>query len=386
VPARPYPRGIRRTATGWQVYARRDGAFLSAVFPLSTPIDTLKREREKMIGRALEPTAYPPTTGRRFADDAQEYLHLVRGMPSYAEREYHIRRWVQVFGDRDRATIQARDIARVLETWRLTGAADGGPLSNGSLNRRRTALMSLWTRLDGRQAPNPVKGTPLFSEHESERVRAIPMLDLARVLRHLQPTGKSRARLRVMQWTGLPHALIKSLTPADIDWTHGRIRLARRQKGAGMAAAWVPVLPRGMAALRHFARLGCFGTFDNAGLYHAFARAVEADNQRRRTRGLPELPAIHPYVARHSFATWAAGIVKDDRALKELLRTNSIRRYTEGATASRLDAARDALAAALRHRATLQLLPPLSPPSSPLVRAKSRREPSSKTGENRRKT
>lgn len=60
------------------------------------------------------------------------------------------------------------------------------------------------------------------------------------------------------------------------------------------------------------------------------------------------LPRIRPYDIRHSFATWAAGVLKDDRALKELLRTNSIERYTEGATADRLEHARAELMASRR--------------------------------------
>jgi integrase len=60
---------------------------------------------------------------------------------------------------------------------------------------------------------------------------------------------------------------------------------------------------------------------------------------------------VNPYTFRHSFGTWAAGVLKDDRALMELMRTRSIRRYTEGATAQRLEQAREQLVEASRRRA-----------------------------------
>lgn len=63
------------------------------------------------------------------------------------------------------------------------------------------------------------------------------------------------------------------------------------------------------------------------------ARAVATENATRRQKD--RLPPLRPYDLRHSFATWAASIIKDDRALKELIRTNRIARYTEGARRNR---------------------------------------------------
>lgn len=338
-------KGIRRTPTSWQVYARVHGRFVQKRFPLDTTLD-LKREREKLVGAALLnlPTRAP--FERSFADDATDYLGLVTHMPSYRDRAYRIQQWVAKFGPLARKDITAKQIATVLEDWRRAG------LSPGSLNQRRTALMHLYTKLDGKSAANIVRDVAPYDERDSVQTRAQPMDVCARVVRRLRPWGKMRAILHVLMWTGWPHALLKGVTPADIDWKKQRVRLGRRKKGKGMPPAWVPVVPRAMLALRRFDRLNCYGDFSNSSLHSALARAVASENLRRRRKRWPSIPPMRPYDLRHSFATWAAGVIKDDRALKELLRTNSIARYTEGALAERLESARDQLAAVHKAVAT----------------------------------
>lgn len=342
-------KGVRKTREGtWQVFVKRQGQYRSRRFPAETALQTLKTEREKLIGEILHQLDEPEPV-RTFAEEADEYLTLVTAMPSYADRVYRIRRWVEVFGPRDRKSITAREIAAVLERWRRTGSDQGGPLANASLNQRLIALKAMYTKLDGRSAANIVKDVARYDERDSERIRAQPLLDIARVIRRLRPGSQTRARLRVLMWTGWPHALLKGIQPDDIDWTRGRVRLGRRKKGKGMPAAWVPVVPRAMLALRRFADLACWGAFSNSSMHSAFARALAAENRWRMRHEQPTLPHIRVYDIKHSMATWAAGIVKDDRALKELLRTNSVARYIEGALAQRLEDARAQLAYTSRH-------------------------------------
>ena len=336
-----HPPGIRRTPTGWQVFVKRKGQYRSQRFPLKTDLMALKEAREKLIGAILHKLDRP-TPIRTFAEDAADYLELVKAMPSYQDRAYHIGRWAEVFGTRDRATITAKEIRAALESWRKTGSQTGGPLKPGSLNRRRTALMDLFTTLDGKSAPNIVKDVPAFDERGSEQIRAQPMLVCAQLIRHLRPLGRMRAILHVLMWTGWTSALLTQVRAEDIDWERGRVRLSRRQKGQGMPAEWVPVVPRALLALRRLQRHG-FGPFSNSSLHKALGRAVETENRRRLARHLPPLPHVHPYTLRHAFGTWAAGIVKDDKALRELMRTNSIDRYTSGALAGRMEQARDQL-------------------------------------------
>jgi integrase len=334
--------GIRETATGYQAYVRVHGRFRSKNFPRDTPLSKLKDWRERT--RAHEkygtgPAADAPT----FRQDAKEYLTHAAGMPSLADRTYHIEQWIDAFGDRPRQTITARDIRAQLERWRTTGRIDGGPLTAGSLNRRRTALMALYTVLDGRSAPNIVKDVPAYDESASATIRALPRAIVARLIWHIRRGSRTRARLRVLLWTGWPHALLMAITPADVDWNSGTVRVPPRQKGKGMQAATIPVLPRALLALRRFFALNAQGRFSASAMHSSLARAVAKENRWRIRHKLPPLKAVRPYDIRHSVGTWMAARVKDDRALKELLRTNSIARYTQGATDDRLMAARQVL-------------------------------------------
>ena len=47
-------------------------------------------------------------------------------------------------------------------------------------------------------------------------------------------------RLAVIAYTGLPHALVKKLTPASINWQTGIITVPRRQKGKGVKTRELP--------------------------------------------------------------------------------------------------------------------------------------------------
>lgn len=338
-------KGVRRTAHGWQVFARVDGQFYSKRFPPDTTAD-LKREREKLIGAVLNDLdrRRQPIT-RFFEDDVTDYLALVKAMPSYQDREYRIKQWGAVFAGRDRRTITAKEISQALELWRVKQKR-----KPATLNQYRTALMHLYSKLDGKSASNIVRDVAPYDERDSIQNRAQPMAVCARLVKHQRYWGKMRAILHVLMWTGWPHKLLKGVTPSDIDWKKHRVRLGRRKKGKGMPAAWVPVVPRAMLALRRFDKLNCYGEFSNSSLHSALARAVAALNIQRNRKKLAPIPPMRPYDLRHSFATWAAGVLKDDRALKELLRTNSIHRYTEGAIEGRMAAARDMLAAALRQK------------------------------------
>lgn len=342
--ARQWPKGIRKTPYGWQVYARRDGVYRSQRFPHETELTALKAARETLIGQIRLKLTPASIDGDTLAFDATRYLAVVTGMSSYSDRAYHINQWVNALGHRVRRSLTAIDLQAVLESWRKTGSADGGPLSHGSLNRRRTALMHLYTTLDGKSAPNVVKDVPAYDERASHQIRALSLITVARLIRHVRPSSQTRARLHVLMWTGWPHALIKALRPDDIDWKAGRVRVARRKKGLGMPSVWVPVVPRAIVALRRFAALNCWGEYSHNSIHKTLTLAAKKENAVRARTAQPPIGRVHPYMLRHTFGTWAAGILQDDRALKELLRTNSVQRYTEGALAGRLEQARAQLA------------------------------------------
>lgn len=363
MPTADLPRGIRPRPNGtWQVYVQVGGQFRSRTFPADTPLRALIEERERLrLETRYGVQVFADADQRTFRQDAAAYLRLVEGMPTYQDRKYRIDQWVAVFGSRPRQSITPREIRAQLERWRKHGRHDGGPLSLGSLNQRRTALMAMYTALDGAQAVNPVKDVPPYDERYSERVRAESMLTCARLIRRLRVRGKMRAVLYALLWTGWPHALLAEITSDDIDAARGRVRVVRRRKGKGMAPAWIPVVPRAIIALRRLVAREATGKHSTSSLHKALRRAIESENAWRRAQnakaGRPVWSLVDerfsPYGLRHSFATWAAGRIRDDRALKELLRTNSIKRYTEGALADRLEAARDLLVEPRRRPATV---------------------------------
>jgi integrase len=122
--------------------------------------------------------------------------------------------------------------------------------------------------------------------------------------------SKTKARIAVIAYTGLPHALIKKLTPEAIDWRLGTVTVPRRHKGRGVKSRTLKLTDAGLAALRHFADLDCWGPFSNSSMIKSFQRACKAANV---------LPAPRVYDLRHSFATELYRRTGDPKATAEML-------------------------------------------------------------------
>ncbi len=315
-------KGIRRTVSGWQVYARVRGEWRSRHYPADTPLATLRLRREELRARGVLHIDEPASDGPTFTEDCETYLAAVRGMPTYRDREYRIHQWRDAFGgDRARASITSVEIRQQLEAWRTR---ETKPLSHGSLNTRRTALMHLWTVLDGRSAPNPVRDVPRYRE-EAQPLR-LPSIEQAERAIAAVPgkgrKGKTRARLRVLLWTGWPAAQLMRLQPEDVHWAAGTATVRARRKGKGTRARTLPLLPQAIAALRELQTIGGWGPFSTSSMHSALARACR----------LARVPTFHPYALRHLFLTRAALASRDDRVVAELgmhADVRQARRYTE---------------------------------------------------------
>jgi len=330
-------RGIRQDAFGVQAYVYVHGHTRAKRFKLGTPITEVRAWRENQrvgarLGIAVDAKAIT------FEDDAETYLSLVKAMPTYTDREYRIKQWVDAFAGRTRASLRSSDIRAQLERWRIGGRHDGKGLSPASLNTRRTALMHLFTVLDGKSAANPVRDVPPYPEESGDVIRAQPWRVLYRLLARLRKGSKTRARLRVMLWTGLPHAQIMRVQPTDLDVKGKRLRVSRRRKGKGHPAKWLPLLPPAVTAWQAFAKAGAWGKFSQSAMHSALARAVEDENVWRRKRKRPLLPRVRPYDFRHSAGSLFASLTHDERVVQELLLSRQ-RRYTEGATDARVERA-----------------------------------------------
>lgn len=326
--------GIRTTQTGYQAYIRIQGRLYAKRFPFGTPLKEMKdwrRDKEVAIRTgATIPTIDPVEW--TFREDVLAYFNIIQSMPSLSDRKYHLALWANVFGGKSRSQITPQMIRSQLETWRQSG------LSAGSCNRRRTALMSLWTTLDGKSARNPVRDVPKYHEGDGE-LRALSHGIIYRILCRMRPS-KTRARLRVIAWTGWPHTQVANLKAEHLDLKHGQAFVTPRRKGRGHQADWLPLLPPAVTALKDFDKWDAYGTFSRSAMHSAFARAVGNYNAHRAQYDPPRRPIVaHPYDLRHSFGVLVAALFKDDQVVQRLmLHSNPLQtqRYIRAARAYRL--------------------------------------------------
>lgn len=217
---------------------------------------------------------------------------------------------------------------------------EAGGKKAGTLNLRRTALMHLYTVLDGKSARNPVRDVPPYREIPPPL--ALPTIaQVKRVLAKMPKHSKGRYRLQVLLWTGWPPAQLMKVTAADVDWRRKIARLPARHKGKGVAARWLPLLPQAVTALRAFAKHDCWGTFSTHSLRHRLHDACKR----------AKVPAFRTYDLRHLFLTTVALHAKDDRVVAELAQHSDIRqtrRYTEQSVSPRLVEALNRVALAVR--------------------------------------
>lgn len=328
--------GIRSLPSGkLQAFVKVRGKFYSDTFDAGTNLSELKHWRENMrvavrTGAKI-PTVDPsePT----FMEDVTRYLQLRRSMPTYGTREQHLLAWADYFGRRPRSTITTQMIRQRLEECLAAGYA------TGSVNRERTALMSLWTVLDGKSARNPVRDVPKYREPSGEH-RALSPMTVYRLLARMRPS-KTRTRLRVLLWTGWPHKQIGQLEPAHLNLKDGRAYITARKKGGGTRAAWLPLVPGAVRALTLFDQEDCYGPFSTSSMRHAFLLALTKLNAHRERLKLRPI-AARPYDLRHSFGTWLALQTHDERVIQTMMihsTAEQSRRYTEAATTPRVDAA-----------------------------------------------
>lgn len=271
---------------------------------------------------------------RTLRDEIRDYLAQVQTMPTLRHRRDDLALWQKAFGpERPRKSITAGEIRAQLETWRAAGYAAN------TVNHRRTALMHLWSVLDGKTAPNPARDVPRYpDDSQAAPPRALSATAIALLL-HFMRDSLTKARLCLMASTGWPQAQIMKLEPADIQWNVAVFVRARR-KGKGVAGTWLPLLPEAWIALEAFKKAGAWGDFRTSSMRNSLRRAAAKANAIMLPLALhAELADVTPYQLRHSFLTMIAVITKDDRAVQELgqhadLRTSH--RYTGASVSPRV--------------------------------------------------
>jgi integrase len=338
-------KGIYRDPWGIAATVKAGGIQREKRFPPETLVKTIKawQDETRVALRKIAPTA----TRGTFAADAERYLKAVAAMPTFKEREKHIALWVSEFGPRARYSITTADVDTVLSRWLTEG------LAPSTVRNRRTALLHLWNRLDGPDAQNPVRRAikPALPDPEA---RALSYAQIAAILEAMPDIGqalpgkaredasKTKARIAVIAFTGLPHSLLKRLTPDYVDWRLGTITVPRRHKGKGVKTRILKLTDAGLAALRHFAELDCWGPFSNSSMIKSFQRACVA----------AKVPKVRVYDLRHSYATELYRRTGDPKATAEMLMhapsSKMVDRYTIAGVEPRLKLAAGAFNRAVK--------------------------------------
>lgn len=347
-------KNVTRDLSGFSVRIWRDGPPIEQRFPLSTPERKVLQWRDDELRRRkdLKETGRVEEVAGDFTADARRYLAAVKAMPEYAQRERDIHLWAARFKGRRRDTIQPLDIRCARDEWLTVGpklvqrrvrgercwVPVQQPLSASTVCKRLRALENMWTVLDGKKAWNPAREVPEPQEPDAAP-RGLSYVIVDRILERMAPS-QTRARLRVMAYTGLAQVEIAGLKPADVHLKDGTVLVRRRRKGRGgkMAPpALHPLTAEGVAAFREFKAQGCWGAFSTSSMWQAFQRAAHAAGYT----------GLRPYDFRHSYGTAVFRSTGDLAATQGMLRQRSgvtTLRYVAAAVAPRARLAAQAFA------------------------------------------
>jgi integrase len=270
--------GIYQTPYGFRVLIRIQGRLETKRFPPTYTLAALRSWRADHARLHRGPKRKRGT----FADDVDRYLKAVAAMPSYKDRVREIEAWLPAFGELARWRITPELIRVQLQAWRKTKAAS-------TCNHRRTALGHLYTVLDGKAWPNPVRDVPPFAEPPATR-RGVELPIALAAIRRVK--GKmTRARLLVLLWTGMRPSELMRVTPAHIDLEQG---ICEVLTGKGGSYRIIPLNKSATKAFKGFLRVGATGHFSVASVRKALVKACKAP---------PALPILRVYDLRHTFAS-----------------------------------------------------------------------------------
>ena len=304
--------GIYKTDRGFRAFVRVKAdrgryRLLSKRFPKGTALKAIVDWRHGLQIAARAQAPMPD--GGTLAADIDRYLRQVAAMPTLKWRERDLQAWREKFGDVDRRQITPAMIRATLHRWRTEGPVivfeprhkvftlHKRPLSASACNHRRTALLHLYSTLDGQGGVNPVRAVKPFPEPPPQpRAHDLAFLEAA-IGRMRNP--KSQARARVLLWTGIRgNSELAHMDPSHVDLEAGVCHVPTGKGGHRMRL--VPLPPTAITAWRTFAAVNAWGRYDRAILRKSLKAACRAE---ALARGIPVPPAIRSYDLRHSIAT-----------------------------------------------------------------------------------
>jgi integrase len=304
-------------------------------FPPTATVAEIRRSLDARR-RVLE-QLHPETTRGTLADLVRKYLLELPAGPGRTSRSILLQPWVDAVGDRPFGLLMRSELTAVLERWRHAG------LSASRANKRISALRVAWKLVAPDDAlPHAIERVKRYREPVPV-ARGVPMA-LVTVVLEAMPPSASRARARVLAWTGQPPVRVMAIRPEHVRWDRQppELYVSPRRKGAGSADAWLPLLPEAQTALRDlFARKAC-GPFHTSALARSLKRAVTVAQRtlrkQRRRDDAARLEGFRLYDLRHSLLTHLAVHSGDLYAVKEYAghsTVNTTLRYVRGAASER---------------------------------------------------
>lgn len=252
---------------------------------------TFARDEEHLIkGWRVETEAQlrklAPDTPRAGSISAElpRYRDLVKAMPTLEQRMEHLDLWADALGrTTPLSDITPEPIRAILQGWKAAG------LAAATCNKRRTALMHLFTTLLGKDARNPVRAVKKFRVDDPLPRGRDPHVIDAKLLK--APRCRSRACARVMLWTGMRPAELERAEPDDVDLKH-RTVIVRTAKGGRTRV--VPLTAQGVSAWREFEDEDC---------WHRVPQSAPFNRLVKKWTGVKDLRV---YDCRHSYGTQLA--------------------------------------------------------------------------------
>jgi integrase len=361
--------GIYQDAYGFSVIAKV-GTYPNHLlspeirFPPETPIPTMvarwHREKMRLTDERVKAGDGPVARGT-LAADVRTYLETALLTPQRkAERKDQLTWWCESFGTRRRAELQSPDIRRALNGLIHKGRDGKTPMAASTVNKYRFALSHVYTVLDGKQAANPLRDVPKYTEPDPE-ARDVSYEIIEKIIDEVRDRGATlesvsltKARIRVFAYAPVTPAQLRRMKRSDVDWQGSKMITPGRKKGKGTQPIGKPLTSLGLAAFQAFdAANGWEKPFSRSSLYRTFTaardRAVAALRVERPDLELARAETMRPYDLRHSFATVASRVIGDEAVVSVLLShgdQRTTRRYTRGALPDHMQAAGDVLDAA----------------------------------------
>ena len=295
MPQKTKLKGIRTKGQQKEVNVRVHGKLFTKYFPLDTELSIMRRwieDTKAANGGKIQ-------TSAGFHADVKKYLADVAAMPSIASRTSDMKRWTEVIGEAtSRHAIESTFISATLKKWDREG------LNPGTIHNRRTALQAFYTHMDPDRV-NPVKGAAMYKARKPEkRGRDMKLID--RIIdtmrdtanRPGKPANLAKIRARVIAHTGLPPAILRTLTEDSLipsPTAAEFVRVNGRDKGEGVEPRTLPLTPQASAAFAAFHNADAYGEFASNCVNESFKVAAAKCGVPRGT--------IRLYDCRHSFLT-----------------------------------------------------------------------------------